>query len=154
MTEGRKGPFAVVSKRFSAMDKQKLMIDSRLFLQVFLNAKTKFLDIMVVLFDKSISVVVYHFKILVFISFSATQNHCSLSYFFRQKSRKIEEYTLTKLPFSQTREVESKSCALRHSVGLIVRLCFKFHLTGPSRSMLLVKICKYQFFCSPCYFFP
>ena len=32
-----------------------------------------------------------------------------------------------------------------------MRLCFKFYLTGPSRSMVFVIICKYQIFCSPCY---
>ena len=43
------------------------MIDSRFYMQVYLNAWSKFLDIMVVLFEKSMSVFLYHLGVSVFV---------------------------------------------------------------------------------------
>ena len=109
--------------------------------------KTKFVGVMVVLFDESISVFLYHFGIPVFILFLAIHITVFCYIFPGKNPVKLVSVHLAQLPFSQTREVGCNIYALQHSVGLIVRLCFKFHLTGSSRSMVFVIICKYQIFC-------
>ena len=142
--EGRKGSLAVVLKIFFVMDKEKLMIDSNLFMQVFLmlrpNFQTLWLSCLIKVHQCSYTTLRYqslnHFQI---------HKITVLCHIFPGKNPvKLKSLPSAKLPFPQTREVECKTYALKQSVGLIVRLCFKFYLTGPSRSMVLVIICKYS----------